>query len=109
MSIDPCPTCKGNCCGYTLDLRHKDGHKGNPFHYCPDCDDGTYEICSKPEPFVPQRTYEQGIAEGERRERAATLAFLRVACPLDECEGCAARHAAADDIERGEHRREEEK
>lgn len=87
MTPEPCPTCKGNCCGYTFDLRHKGGHKGNPFHYCPDCDDGTYEVCSNPEPFVPPRTAED--------ERGDVLAWLRA----NTC-GC---HNFAGDIERGEH------
>ena len=53
--------------------------------------------CIPAPPSVGQ-TYEQGIAEGERRERAAVVAWLRERNFLKW---------EADAIERGEHRREE--
>jgi hypothetical protein len=58
--------------------------------------------CIPAPPSVGQ-TYEQGIAEGERRACAAVVAWLR-----EEFEDKRTRYAA-DAIERGEHRREEEK
>lgn len=68
---EPCPTCKGFCC-----CRVENGlpipHSVATLyirHVCPDCDDGTYEICSEPEPFVPSRTADD--------ERADVVAWLR--------------------------------
>lgn len=57
------------------------------------------------------RSFDMGLAAGERRERAAVVTWLRT---LDDrwglgasvCGGVA--HNMADAIERGEHRREEE-
>ena len=60
------------------------------------------------------RSFDMGLAAGERRERAAVVAWLR-ACAQDAPSGhkmeAVALAAAADTIERsfgGEHRREEE-
>jgi hypothetical protein len=63
--------------------------------------------CIPAPPSVGQ-TYEQGIAEGLRRERAAVVAWLREngSEPLLGVHGWAMR-SLADEIERGEHRREE--
>lgn len=47
------------------------------------------------------RSFDMGLAAGERRERAAVLAFLRAEFDTDSV------REAADCIERGEHRREE--
>jgi hypothetical protein len=55
-----------------------------------------------PVPPSVEQTYEQGIAEGERRERAAVVAWLRQVATVDTF----LRHAIADNIERGEHRNE---
>jgi hypothetical protein len=57
-----------------------------------------------------EQTYEQGIEEGERRERAAVVAWLRAeAMEWEEAgAGRAACRMAALTIERSEHRREEE-
>lgn len=53
------------------------------------------------------KTYEQGIAEGEKRERAAVVAWLRGRQEAAEWALTAAGYEhAADAIERGEHRRE---
>jgi hypothetical protein len=62
--------------------------------------------CIPAPPSVGQ-TYEQGIAEGVRRERAAVVAWLRAGTA--ECRYCldAAVIGFAAGIERGEHRREE--
>jgi hypothetical protein len=55
-----------------------------------------------PAPPSVEQTYEQGIAEGERRERAAVVAYLG-RCGLI---GAAENVRAGDHrIERGEHRR----
>ena len=55
--------------------------------------------CIPAPPSVGQ-TYEQGIAEGERRERAAVVAFVRQAGDMfGDVRDC---------IENGEHRSEEE-
>jgi len=56
-----------------------------------------------PAPPSVEQTYEQGLAAGERRERAAVVAWLRVEpwsrmLTVEEAAAC---------IERGEHRREE--
>jgi hypothetical protein len=64
-----------------------------------------------PAPPSVEQTYAQGIAEGERRERAAVVAWLRREATdgfvtLRINEACAAEKLA-DAIERGEHRREE--
>ena len=56
--------------------------------------------CIPAPPSVGQ-TYEQGIAEGERRACAAVVAYLLA--PGTSCDS----NALADAIERGEHRREE--
>lgn len=62
-------------------------------------------------PVYGPRTYEQGIAEGERGERAAVVAWLRDCATVaaDAPIVAANFENAADAIERGEHRREEEK
>jgi hypothetical protein len=50
------------------------------------------------------RSFDMGLAAGERRERAAVVAWLRkVHHPC--CHGC--NDELASDIERGDHRREE--
>ncbi len=125
---EPCPTCKGFCCAnhnetFAPSLRYR--HSGVKWHSCPDCDDGTYEICSEPEPFVPQRTYEQGVEEGERRAQEAFRADIeRYGSQLEAAHdrGVAEERAAVvawleraghmpstvEVFRRGEHRREEE-
>jgi hypothetical protein len=62
-----------------------------------------------PAPPSVEQTYEQGIAEGERRACAAVVAWLRETNgPPDGNADCEeALSYAADAIERGEHRREE--
>jgi len=60
-----------------------------------------YGLRCIPAPPSVGQTYEQGIAEGERRERAAVVAWLRR--EIAKC-GCDDDTAAC--IERGEHRRE---
>jgi len=62
--------------------------------------------CIPAPPSVGQ-TYEQGIAEGERRERAAVVAWLRGLGEMGYARWLLT--SLADDIERGEHRREEDK
>jgi len=56
------------------------------------------------------RAFDMGLAAGERRERAAVVAFLRGDPDWCECTTCldAALYEHASAIERGEHRREEE-
>ena len=109
--MTPCPTCEGKCCR-DIDGGYRVVHMGAEVytHDCDDCDDGTYEVCGDPEPFIRERTYEDGIAEGERRATEAIVAWLREVAPsaptrrgADELAWCAAA------IERGEHRREEER
>ena len=78
-------------------------------HVCDYCWDGTK--------YVPPRTYEEGIAEGERRATAAVVAYLRerANAPHPVERGVPSLSPAgrgllllhADSIERGEHRREE--
>jgi hypothetical protein len=66
--------------------------------------------CIPAPPSVGQ-TYEQGIAEGERRERAPVVAWLRSDEPhrlWADSIGGSEYTCAAEAIERGEHRREEE-
>jgi hypothetical protein len=64
--------------------------------------------CIPAPPSVGQ-TYEQGIAEGERRERAAAVAFLRETLATSETASASDDlDYAIDIIERGKHRREEE-
>lgn len=74
MTPTPCPTCKGLCCGSLYHdewgsppLRFR--HVQPALHTCPDCDDGTYEVCGDPEPFIRERSFKD--------EREAVLAFLR--------------------------------
>lgn len=95
MTPEPCPICKGRCCrdefGYRI------AHMGAEFyeHVCDDCFNG--------DKYVPPLTYEQGIAEGERRATAAVVAWLREHWSevLEQTPQQTARL-----IERGEHRRE---
>ena len=59
------------------------------------------------------RAFDLGLAAGEKRERAAVVAWLRRKATDDFCalrvkEACDAEKSA-DVIERGEHRREEER
>ena len=56
-------------------------------------------------PVYGPRTYEQGIAEGERRATARIVAWLR-ATPTTRMWREQPMNDAADCIERGEHRRE---
>ena len=65
-----------------------------------------------PAPPSVEQTYEQGIAEGERRERAAVVACLREqrAYGTDELLGQGFANVCnilSDIIENGEHRRKE--
>lgn len=103
----PCPTCKGRCCRIDgFPVSHGNEWRITPrSHVCPDCDDGTYEVCGDPEPFIRERTYEDGIAEGERRATASVVAWLRGY----DANVYPSWLPEADAIERGEHRREEEK
>ena len=56
------------------------------------------------------RSFDMGLAAGERRERAAVVAWLRERQEAAEWALTAAGYEhAADAIERGEHRREEER
>jgi len=55
-----------------------------------------------------QHAHDEGIAEGERRERVAVVAWLRRQADV-HVYGEGPLHVQADIIERGEHRREEEK
>lgn len=64
----PCPTCKGRCCVNKHGSPAAHG-AALALHSCPDCDDGTYEVCGDPEPAPqPVRTAEE--------ERAAVLDYL---------------------------------
>lgn len=61
-------------------------------------------------PAYRQRTYEQGVEEGERRATAAVVAWLRDVAEMmnhngDKC--CGRVEDLAETIERGEHRRKE--
>lgn len=94
MTDEPCPTCTGRCCvtGGNLKIHH-DGGGAFSFatsyrHNCPDCEDGT-TTGDTPMPLHPEA----------ERERAAVVTWLR-----DE-----EYPILALAIERGEHRREEEK
>jgi hypothetical protein len=49
------------------------------------------------------RSFDLGLAAGERRERAAVVAYLRA--PGTSCDN----EVLAEAVERGEHRREEER
>jgi hypothetical protein len=62
-------------------------------------------------PFIRERTYEDGIAEGERRATAAVVAHLRECSrdPEATFAEAALLNQQADSIERGEHRREEDR
>lgn len=94
MTADPCPTCKGRCCRIDgFPVSHGNEWRITPrSHSCPDCDDGTYEVCSDPEPFIRERTVED--------ERADVVAWLRRPTdPVDEV--LTLRWAR--EIERGEH------
>ena len=111
MTPEPCSVCKGYCC---LDeLYYPVEHMGAGWyrHDCCACLDGTK--------YVPPRTYEEGIVEGERRATAAVVAWLRDEAnaphPIEAGEralspsGRGLLLLAASRIERGEHRREDEK
>jgi len=54
------------------------------------------------------RSFDMGLAAGERRERAAVVAWLRWQAEV-HVYGEGPLHVQADIIERGEHRREEER
>lgn len=109
MTPEPCSTCKGLCCG---SLYHDEWgspplrlrHVRPTMHSCPDCYDGTHEICPNPEPAPePVRTYEDGVAAATAR----IVAWLRQEADA-AMEIRFARRAgdfayAADAIERGEH------
>jgi hypothetical protein len=59
------------------------------------------------------RSFDMGLAAGERRERAAVVAWLREMAHTHQTRGCSnignAVEAYADDIANGWHRREEER
>lgn len=96
MTPQPCPVCKGRCCrDYYL---YRVVHMGAE-HYQHDCDD-----CCDGIKYPAQRTYEQGIAEGERQATARIVAWLREKQERVEFALTAAGYEhAADAIERGEH------
>ena len=103
MTPEPCPECNGKCC-IDQDYRCRVLHMAAEFyeHVC--------ELCVDGDKYVPPRTYEDGIAEGECRATAAVVAWLRGQQEAAEWALTAAGYEhAADAIERGEHRREEER
>lgn len=68
MTPEPCSTCKGGCCVNKYGSPAEHG-AALALHSCPDCYDGTHEICPDPEPATePVRTAEE--------ERADALAWL---------------------------------
>lgn len=92
-----CPTCKGRCCrtaGFST-VHDPPFWSVPPTHVCLDCDDGTYEICGDPEPFVRERSFEE--------ERADVLAYLLAGTA--DCKECMDEAVVrlARQIERGEH------
>lgn len=92
-----CPTCKGRCCrtaGFST-VHDPPFWSVPPTHVCPDCEDGTYEICGDPEPFTPERSFEE--------ERDDVLAWLRSKTNDPEAWWVAVFDHAAGCIERGEH------
>ena len=111
-NTEPCPTCKGWCCAnhnekFGPSIHYQ--HNGTKLHFCPDCEEGL--ACTayvEPAPKLPPRSPEE--------ERAAVVAWLR-----EEAEAAAQTFTLqagewanridglADDIERGEHRRGEER
>ena len=109
MTSEPCSTCKGGCCVNKYGSPAEHG-AALALHSCPDCYDGTHEICPNPEPAPePVRTYEDGVATATAR----IVAWLRQEADA-AMEIRFARRAgdfahAADAIERGEHCREETK
>ena len=84
-----CPECKGRCC--RDHYRHRIKHMDAEFyeHRCDYCYDGSK--------YVPPRTAEE--------ERAAVVAYLREEGSINSM--LSVLKGAADEIERGEHRREE--
>jgi len=101
-----CPVCKGKCCRDSY--RYKLTHMGDEFyeHVCEACEDGTK--------YIAPPTYEDGIAEGERRERSAVVAYLRATAhaphpveadtPMLSPSGSGLLLLEAARIERGAHR-----
>ena len=107
MTPEPCPTCKGWCCAnhnekFGPSIHYQ--HNGTKLHFCPDCEEGlAWTAYTEPAPKLPPRPSEE--------ERADVVAWLRE-CAFDpETTGAEMRvlqdHATR--IERGEHRREEDK
>ncbi len=90
-----CPKCNGRCCDYGLDP-YRGAHRSEAIHTCPYCTNGT-----KP----PVWTAEQ--------ERAAVVAYLRDCAHRDAYRNHNRNRAealwdAANIVESGKHRREEE-
>lgn len=92
-----CSTCKGRCCRIDgFPVSHGSEWRITPrSHVCPDCYDGTYEICGEPEPFTRERSFEQ-----ERRDVVAYL--LKGTADCRECVDAAVVRLARE-IERGDH------
>jgi len=93
MRAEICPTCEGWCCrdGSEMHVEHRNTRYAK--HVCPDCRTGM--VWTEHTKSAPKPTW---TAE---QERAAVVAWLRKG--WDE-----SRRYAADAIERGEHRKEEE-
>ena len=93
MTVDEgCPICQGRCCEYGVD-DYRGAHRSEAFHTCLACANGT-----KPTVWTAEQ------------ERAAVVAWLREngSDPSLGVHGWTMR-SLADEFERGEHRREEEK
>lgn len=92
-----CPTCKGLCCRIDgFPVSHGNAWRITPrSHICLDCEEGTYEICGDPEPFIRERSFAE--------ERADVLAYLlAVTTDCKECMDEAVVRLARQ-IARGEH------
>ena len=98
---EDCPTCRGRCCEYGLEdyrgASRRGAHRSEAFHTCPYCTNGT-----KPTVWTAEQ------------ERATVVAYLRDCAHRDAYRNHNRNRAealwdAANIVESGEHRREEEK
>ena len=95
VTPEPCPVCKGKCCR-TIYL-YRTVHMGAEYytHDCEACVDGTKPLARPLTNDDLARAYDMG----RDMERADTVAWLREGFDTDSV------RIAADEIERGEHRR----
>ena len=98
MSTEVCPTCEGLCCREGSEMHSMHRVRVYTKHVCPDCDAGLVWATHTEPASRPARTAED--------ERAAIVTWLRWRASDASPTAEAALLDVADEIDRGEHRRD---